>query len=73
MLDQETFPDAHFRPTEVGRLSLWVLQSLEAMTGFQAAPAPSLGKAWPFPRLPWNARLLLGVERSVTFPPESEG
>lgn len=38
------------------------------MTGFQAAPLPLLGKAWPFPRLPWNSRLLLGVEQKCDFP-----
>lgn len=38
------------------------------MTGEQTAPLPLLGKAWPFPRLPWNAGLLLGVERKCDFP-----
>lgn len=60
---QEAFPEAHFRLTEVGWLSLRAVQRLEAMT-----PLPSLGEAWPFPRLPWNARLLLGVERKCDFP-----
>lgn len=55
---QEAFPEAHFRLTEVR-----AVQRLEAMT-----PLLSLGKAWPFPRLPWNARLLLGVERKCDFP-----
>lgn len=67
-LAQETFPGAYSHPTEVGWLSLEAVWRLEAMTGFQAAPLPLLGEAWPFPRLPWNARLLLGVEQKCDFP-----
>lgn len=58
----------HLFPTGVGWLSPGAVQRLEAMAGAQAALLPSLGKAWPFPRLSWNAGLLLGVERKCDFP-----